>query len=455
MSQPNKYNPENSFAEDVINNKPSRQPVDATALDAELKNASDSINHAIDNLALVQRDDGKLKDCIVDVHALSRDTLMLLGKYNLRGIWLLDTQYSVGDVVSNNGYMYVCIIPHRSNQSIETDNFKIFGFVGSQDVSEAAAIASAAAQRALVSESNAKSSETISTINTNTSTTAATTATTKAEIAVNAAATATIAATKSEASKVKSEDAAERAEHAASVSGISLDRIVYGDNISKTSKVVSANLAKASGFFIATEDVPIAGKLWLILNHVNLDQTIVLQRAIDPLNPNKEFRRAFSNNTWVEWVEASKSLADSITSINTDLSNHKGAKNPHQTAFSDLKETPTEFKPIKHTHTWSRGGISGVGSIAGYDPKDFELQVVWSGSTASIDLRANFGDGIYILYSRQGYVYFWVTSGPWDVSGALGYGGVSGINATGFYVGNLFSTNADNAILHILKLTKQ
>ena len=61
MAQPNKYVPQTSFAGDVRTNKPGRDLINAGALDSELRHIRVTANGLCDNLALLQRDDGKLK----------------------------------------------------------------------------------------------------------------------------------------------------------------------------------------------------------------------------------------------------------------------------------------------------------------------------------------------------------------------------------------------------------
>ena len=59
------------FAQDERNNVGGRSTVRTDQVDAELDNVSASINALCTNLALIQRDDGKLRDAIVELYALS------------------------------------------------------------------------------------------------------------------------------------------------------------------------------------------------------------------------------------------------------------------------------------------------------------------------------------------------------------------------------------------------
>ncbi|MDO5638642.1 MAG: tail fiber protein [Neisseria sp.] len=131
MAQANKYIPQTSFASDVRTNKPGREAVNPGALDAEFRHIRMTANGLVDNLAKIQRDDGKLKDAAVDVHTLHRDVLMLLGKYELIGEWTPNRPYLEGYVVDYGGRLYVCIESHDANDAIDLDKFKAFGSASS------------------------------------------------------------------------------------------------------------------------------------------------------------------------------------------------------------------------------------------------------------------------------------------------------------------------------------
>ncbi len=164
MAHANPYIPERSFSDDATSNVSGRSGVNATSLDNELLHVSESINLIINNQKLLQRDDGRLKDTSVEVHTLSRDVLMLLGNYRLRGGWHASTEYSTGDVAINDGLMYVCKNSHVSESTfIESPNWLQFGFAGSADAAQAAAQAINAANNAAASAISAQNAATTST----------------------------------------------------------------------------------------------------------------------------------------------------------------------------------------------------------------------------------------------------------------------------------------------------
>ena len=130
MAQPNKYTPQTNFAGDVRANKPGRDLINAGALDRELRHIRVTANGLCDNLALLQRDDGKLKDAVVGVHTLHKDVLMLLGKYELFGLWEANRPYLQGYVVEHEGKLYVCAESHDANDAMDLSKFKAFGAAG-------------------------------------------------------------------------------------------------------------------------------------------------------------------------------------------------------------------------------------------------------------------------------------------------------------------------------------
>lgn len=110
------YTPSTSFADDARNNSGGRDPVRTDRLDAELDAISESINDGNANLALIQRDDGKLRDGIVEPYALSITTRAYVqgSRFNPRGLWASGQAYAVGDLVDVSGTSYVCPIAHTS-----------------------------------------------------------------------------------------------------------------------------------------------------------------------------------------------------------------------------------------------------------------------------------------------------------------------------------------------------
>jgi hypothetical protein len=103
------------FAQDERNNVGGRSTVRTDQVDAELDNVSASVNALCTNLALIQRDDGKLRDASVELYALSTAARTALqSKFNPRGLWSTAQSYAVSDLVDVGGVAYICAIAHTS-----------------------------------------------------------------------------------------------------------------------------------------------------------------------------------------------------------------------------------------------------------------------------------------------------------------------------------------------------
>lgn len=110
------YTPQTDFSNDERMNAGGRSTVRTANLDAEFDNLAISVNATRNNLALIQRDDGKLADSLVEPYNLSAATkaYVLATKWNARGLWLTATAYAVNDMVDVNGASYICAIAHTS-----------------------------------------------------------------------------------------------------------------------------------------------------------------------------------------------------------------------------------------------------------------------------------------------------------------------------------------------------
>lgn len=84
-------------------------------LTAELEAIEATLAAVRTNLALIQRDDGRLNNATVPPEALTAQTRALISAgWNLRGNWMTATGYQVADVVRFGGVGYVCLIAHTS-----------------------------------------------------------------------------------------------------------------------------------------------------------------------------------------------------------------------------------------------------------------------------------------------------------------------------------------------------
>ena len=176
MSQPTQYTPSTDFSQQEANNASGRSTVNTAALDAEFANIETTVDDICENIALIQRDDGKLADLTVMVHTLSPDVLNLMGGFNLRGLWAAATDYAVNDIASNGEYTYLCVTAHTSGGAFDSQYWIQFGFTGGADAAQAAANAQASANSASNSASTASTAATNASNSASTALTAATNA---------------------------------------------------------------------------------------------------------------------------------------------------------------------------------------------------------------------------------------------------------------------------------------
>jgi len=226
MSHAPNYTPTVGFATEESNAVAGRSTIRTVAIDTELANASSSINALNTNIQLLQRDDGKLKDFIIEPYALSEQTRALIAAGGTpKGVWSAATAYAIADCVTNAGFAYLCVFPHASSSVFDTALWMSISGDGSAATSAINAAASAA--DALTSENNAE--------------TAAATATTKANEA-NASA---IAAAASAVGSANSAIAAE-------ANKVLTDSNVTASNNSAITAATKADEASASADLAAT-----------------------------------------------------------------------------------------------------------------------------------------------------------------------------------------------------------
>lgn len=106
-----------SFASDEANGVSGRATVRTAGLDGLMAAIKTTLDQILTNIALIQRDDGKLLDGTVLIPTLSSQVLALLSStaWSVRGAWVGGTAYKQGDVVLQAGLVYVCIVAHTAN----------------------------------------------------------------------------------------------------------------------------------------------------------------------------------------------------------------------------------------------------------------------------------------------------------------------------------------------------
>lgn len=113
--QPPAYQRSADFSQDERNNAGGRSTLRTDQVDAELDAIALTAAAILFNLALIQRDDGKLRDAVVELFNLSPAARAALQvKWVPRGLWASLTSYQVGDMVDVAGTAYVCAVAHVS-----------------------------------------------------------------------------------------------------------------------------------------------------------------------------------------------------------------------------------------------------------------------------------------------------------------------------------------------------
>ena len=113
MSQPTNYNKVRNFSEWAAANPGT--VYSGADMDQEFDNIETTLDATLNNLAIIQRDDGKLANASVHQDSFSSTALSLIASdWTPRGLWATATAYVIGDVVENSGASYVCSVVHTS-----------------------------------------------------------------------------------------------------------------------------------------------------------------------------------------------------------------------------------------------------------------------------------------------------------------------------------------------------
>jgi len=186
MSHAPNYTPTASFATDETNQVAGRSTVKTVSVDAELANISASINALNTNIKLLQRDDGKVKDMLVEPYMLSEQARALVSTGGVpRGDWVAATAYAVKDVVQHSGFAYICHTAHTSASAF--DNTLWIGISGDGSAAASAAAAAVSQTAAAASATSAATSATTATTQASNAATSATAASGSATSAANSA----------------------------------------------------------------------------------------------------------------------------------------------------------------------------------------------------------------------------------------------------------------------------
>jgi hypothetical protein len=247
MSNAPNYTPAVSFATEETNQVAGRSTVRTTAVDIELANISSSINALNTNIKLLQRDDGKPKDFIIEPYALSEQTRALISAGGTpKGIWNAATNYIVGDSVTNAGIAYLCTVSHTSASVFDSNLWMPISGDGSSAASAIAAAASATSASA--SATSATASATAAASSATSASGSATTATTKATEATNSATAAAANKTATDSNVTATANSATAAAASAtSASGSASTATTKAGEASTSATNAAASATSASG----------------------------------------------------------------------------------------------------------------------------------------------------------------------------------------------------------------
>ena len=126
MAQPRAYSITTNFNDYSATNPSDPHP--GSKFDTEFTEIKQNTDDLNTNIALLQRDDGKLNNEAVHKDAFDQDALALIGLsgYTVRGAWATATAYAVGDIVTNNEATYLNSTAHTSGTfSTDTANWTL------------------------------------------------------------------------------------------------------------------------------------------------------------------------------------------------------------------------------------------------------------------------------------------------------------------------------------------
>jgi hypothetical protein len=113
MSQPPAYTRQFDFS-DFQSTAPAT-PLPGNQVDAEFNAVKTTLDATLSNIAVIQRDDGMLRNQSVHPESISNATLTMLNSSIVqRGAWLTSTVYAVNDIVTETSRVYLCLVAHTS-----------------------------------------------------------------------------------------------------------------------------------------------------------------------------------------------------------------------------------------------------------------------------------------------------------------------------------------------------
>jgi len=116
MPQPTPYARTTDFSDEESAAVSGRSTIRTAALDAELDAVQTNLQGLNTNIALIQRDDGKVRDGVVQLHTLAPDVAALMAASNAASVgpWQAGVLYRVRSVVASGGGTYIAAVEHTS-----------------------------------------------------------------------------------------------------------------------------------------------------------------------------------------------------------------------------------------------------------------------------------------------------------------------------------------------------
>lgn len=155
MAQPPLYSRDYSFV--GFQNANPTKPLPAVHVEAEFDAIADTLEQTLENLALIQRDDGKLANQSVHPEAIRSDAWLMVSGWLPRGDWVGGVTYAFKDVVAQSSNLYVCLVAHQSTANFAFDlaQGKWMNFTADVDAAVAAAAAALASEMAAAASAGA------------------------------------------------------------------------------------------------------------------------------------------------------------------------------------------------------------------------------------------------------------------------------------------------------------
>src|SRR5687767_8493194 len=114
MSQPPPYVRFQDYSDYQITHQLPGPALSGPDLDAEFDRIKTTLDGLLTNIALVQRDDGALRNASVSPDTITSALAIMIAGWEIRGPWVTLATYALKDYVTEGGNGYVCIVAHTA-----------------------------------------------------------------------------------------------------------------------------------------------------------------------------------------------------------------------------------------------------------------------------------------------------------------------------------------------------